>query len=220
MNPGINLIKERKDLTQYLFHFTKGKNPSQTLVKILDERKLTSSLGYICFTETPITQFKVNLEYMNNFERPMFSNYGIAFKRDILINNHGAKPVIYGDEEDYKKLKEIEMDWRFELLNTEYHDFTWLREWRIKDFLDFSKVNPNDIIIIAPNQEELNQICKEIDLIDIDFSYEHEIRSCVPYPIYAEVRNYKGISIKDLDTIVSDTEISKITDKQKIGEQL
>jgi hypothetical protein len=138
MNPSANLTKNRKDLSPYLFHFTKGADAYDRLVNILKQLKLVSEArNYICFTETPITLFKENLAHMNKFCRPMLSYYGIGFSRDLLINNFGAKSVIYGDETDRINLSRVDMDWRFEELNVQAHDFTWLREWRIRDEFDF-----------------------------------------------------------------------------------
>lgn len=50
----------RLDQSPYLFHFVNGrdKNPGETLQKILEERKLKSDKGYICFSASPITAIK------------------------------------------------------------------------------------------------------------------------------------------------------------------
>lgn len=49
MNPSENLVKNRKDLSPYLFHFTKGEDAYDKLTKILNQLKLTSSTyDYIC----------------------------------------------------------------------------------------------------------------------------------------------------------------------------
>ena len=67
MNPSENLVKNRNDLSPYLFHFTKGEDAYNKLVNILNQLKLISSThDYICFTETPITHFRENLLYMRN----------------------------------------------------------------------------------------------------------------------------------------------------------
>ena len=221
MNPSSNLTQNRNDLSPYLFHFTKGEKAFETLLMIFQELMLKSKTHeYICLTETPITQFIENLIYMNRYNNPMFSMYGIGFNRDLLISKYGARPVIYGNNEDLDKLKKIDMDWRFELLNIDYHDFTWLREWRIRNEFDFSKISPNDIIIIAKTKDELEQICAVHELEDLDFEYEPEIGECTIYPIYSVIRGWKGISIDDLMTYKSDKEVYKKALSQKIGEYL
>lgn len=42
MNPSVNLTKDRKDLSPYLFHFTKGADAYGRLVNILNQLKLVS----------------------------------------------------------------------------------------------------------------------------------------------------------------------------------
>lgn len=179
MNPSENLVKNRNDLSPYLFHFTKGEDAYDKLTNILNQLKLTSSThDYICFTETPITHFGENLLYMNSFYKPMLSFYGIGFRRDSLIKDFGAKSVIYGDKMDEANLKKIDMGWRFEELNVLTHDFTWLREWRIRYKFDFSSISPEDIIIIAKTDDEVRSLCSLQELEDIDYEYEPEIGEC------------------------------------------
>ena len=43
MNPSENLVKNRNDLSPYLFHFTKGEDAYDKLVNILNQLKLISS---------------------------------------------------------------------------------------------------------------------------------------------------------------------------------
>ena len=43
MNPSENLVKNRNDLSPYLFHFTKGEDAYDKLTNILNQLKLTSS---------------------------------------------------------------------------------------------------------------------------------------------------------------------------------
>lgn len=179
MNPSENLVKNRNDLSPYLFHFTKGEDAYDKLTNILNQLKLTSSThDYICFTETPMTHFRENLLYMNSFYKPMLSFYGIGFRRDLLIKDFGAKSVIYGDKMDEANLKKIDMGWRFEELNVLTHDFTWLREWRIRYEFDFSSISPEDIIIIAKTGDEVRSLCSLQELEDIDYEYEPEIGEC------------------------------------------
>ena len=221
MNPSANLTKNRKDLSPYLFHFTKGADAYDRLVNILKQLKLVSEArNYICFTETPITLFKENLAHMNKFCRPMLSYYGIGFSRDLLINNFGAKSVIYGDETDRINLSRVDMDWRFEELNVQAHDFTWLREWRIRDEFDFSTISAEDIIIIAPTDDEIKALCSLQELEDIDYEYEPEIGECTIWPMFSNIRGWKGISLESLNNYSSDKEVERYSKALKIGDYL
>ena len=218
MNPSENLVKNRNDLSPYLFHFTKGEDAYDKLTNILDQLKLTSSThNYICFTETPITHFRENLLYMNSFYNPMLSFYGIGFRRDLLIKDFGAKSVIYGDKMDEVNLKKIDMDWRFEELNVLTHDFTWLREWRIRHEFDFSSISPEDIIIIAKTDDEVKNLCSLQELEDIDYEYEPEIGECTIWPMFSNIRGWKGISIEHVEKLASDKEVDSYSKSLKIG---
>ena len=56
MNPSENL-RRRSDLSPYLFHFTKdngGMSAKDIIASIVEETKLKSNTGYICFTEQPL----------------------------------------------------------------------------------------------------------------------------------------------------------------------
>lgn len=221
MNPSANLTKDRKDLSPYLFHFTKGADAYDRLVNILNQLKLVSDAhNYICFTETPITLFKENLAYMNKFYKPMLSYYGIGFSRDLLINDFGAKSVIYGDETDRINLSRVDMDWRFEELNVQAHDFTWLREWRIRDEFDFSTISAEDIIIIAQTDDEIKALCSLQELEDIDYEYEPEIGECTIWPMFSNIRGWKGISLESLNDYSSDREVARYSKALKIGDYL
>lgn len=221
INPSENLVKNRNDLSPYLFHFTKGEDAYDKLVNILNQLKLISHThDYICFTETPITHFSENLLYMNRFYRPMLSFYGIGFRRDLLIKDFGAKSVIYGDKMDEANLKKIDMDWRFEELNVLTHDFTWLREWRIRHEFDFSSISPEDIIVIAKTDDEVKSLCSLQELEDIDYEYEPEIGECTIWPMFSDIRGWKGISIEHVKRFVSDKEVDSYSKSLKIGDYL
>ena len=220
MNPSNILRKIRKDLSPYLFHFTKGDRPMESLQNILSEMKLYSQVKeYVCFTEAPITSFIYNLEHMSNYPIPMFSSYGIGFNRDFLFRKYNARPVIYGDTEEQAIITKTSLKWRFELMNIDNHDFSWLREWRIKGVFDFSNFPKDEIIIIAPNDDDLRTLSTEIELVDIDFVYEHEIRGCFAEPIFSEPRKWKGVSIDSIRSQFDDFALSANTTNQTIGEQ-
>ena len=56
MNPSENL-RRRSDLSPYLFHFTKdngGRSAKDIIASIVEETKLKSNTGCICFTEQPL----------------------------------------------------------------------------------------------------------------------------------------------------------------------
>lgn len=224
MNPSHNLRDRKPDLSPYLFHFTSGKDPFENIYSIIDERRLLCKrnikdyLKAVCFTESPLTLSLQIFNYMNSWSKPRFSKYGIGFKRDILIRDFVARPVIYGDKHEYNLLPD-ELKWRFELLDVNQRDFQWLREWRIKgDTFDFSNISTDDIIIIAPTTEDLEKIVASQEFDELDFEFDHG--KTFPYPIYKLSREWKGVSFEMLSSYSSDNELERVTDSQEIGETI
>ena len=112
-NKTLIIIRElREDISEYLFHFTKGNDAFETLQKILDEGKLRSfnEEKYICFTETPITMLGSFFNYVERtFSTPtIIAPYGIGIRKDVLFKK-GARSVIYGTREEKKLLPKINM---------------------------------------------------------------------------------------------------------------
>jgi len=218
-NPSTQIREYRDDLSPYLFHYTKGENAFKILSLIISDKKIKSQKGYICLTEAPITTSLRMFDYMGKFPNPMYAPYGIGFKRDFLFNS-GARPVIYGTEEEIKKIPE-EFKWRCLTLQPASYDFSWLREWRIEgNEFDFSTCSEN-IIVITPTQKELKELITDYDF-DVEFNYEHEIRSAIPSLVYYPKREFKGISLEEIQQTkyTSDRDISKEMDKQIINEPL
>lgn len=219
-NPSHNLRERKKDLSPYLFHFTHGENCKDNLRNILAEECLRSERGYICFTESPLTYSHELFKYMESWKEPMYSRFGIGFKRDFLIDQFRARPVIYGDEEDYSMLGNG-LNWRYELLDIRSHDYTWLREWRIEgNEFRFSNVSRDDIIVIAPTEDELKDLVSFWEFDEIDFGYENEDGIAYPYPLCRQSREWKGISFDEVLQYDNDNTIELITILQDIGETM
>lgn len=213
--------KARLDQTPYLFHFVNGntQDPHETLRKILEDKQLISSKGYICFSASPLTAitkfFKVKVIRTG---QPMYQPWGIGFSRDVLIRDFGARNVIYTDGKE--NIPE-HLNWRTDQLNVDSYDFEYLREWRIKGCnFDFSKFPKGDIIVIAPNINYLN---------DLVVRFEMEFTPFVNYYTgdieedWSEAwkREWKGISVDKLGTdILNDFAISDSTITQVLEEDV
>ena len=76
----------REDLSDYVFHFTKGASAQSTLEKILQEGKIRDihSKGYICFSEAPILMLLDMFDIFSKYPDPMYAPFGIGIKRDSL----------------------------------------------------------------------------------------------------------------------------------------
>lgn len=171
----ICLYKDR-DMSPYLFHFTKGEKPLQNLCRILKENVLKSSEhSYICFTETPLLAMKDILDYFSRYTSPFFEPYGIGIKK-VLIFDLGARPVIYGSNDELAKLDES-LRWRFELLDFSNHDFIWQREWRIKGNEFYLPEDNEDVLIICRTEKEAEKLKREFGHPCVSFQWIEESQS-------------------------------------------
>lgn len=224
MNPSDRIRTKRPDLSPYLFNFLRDNEAPETLHQILTYGTLISKENeFICFTDAPITCYLPNLEYFDDWKQrgyhAMFSQYGIGISRDWLIKNSGARPVIYGSP-DEKKLIDDSIKWRFQELDIEKNDFSWLREWRIPtDSLNLFKIPREHIIIIVPTKEILSNFTCDFEF-DVDFDYDHgESR---PYIVESQTntRAWKGYTIEQIKQFQNDFKLSAHTQTQIIGEDL
>lgn len=147
----LHILASREDISEYLFHFTKGKNAFETLRTILNDGKLKDvyKRGFLCFTEAPLTTLYSMFQIFERYDRPMYSPYGVGIKKDLLFNE-GCRPVIYGTKEDFVTFPK-HLYWRCEEYTPGIRDYTWLREWRIKSA---SYSLPVDCIIVTKTEYE------------------------------------------------------------------
>ena len=190
---GIKRITNlREDMSDFLFHFTKGPNAFETLCGILEEGKLrdTNNRGYLCFTETPLSLLIPLFEYFTKRYpgNPMYAPYGIGVKKSRFFEL-GGRPVIYGKEEE-KQFLDKSIQWRFEEMRLPYRDFSWLREWRIKrNKLSFS--NSGIMVITKTNEEQLLLCHKLVDNTPKDYKENDGA-------FFDIEREYLGVSMEDI----------------------
>lgn len=214
----------RADQSPYLFHFTKGtpKEAKDALYSILEQKKLISQAhDYVCFTASPITSLHNFFETkVISTGEPMYQPFGIGFARDILVNDFGARNVIYGERSELDLLPP-ELKWREELLKVDRHDFEYLREWRIQGHeFDFNAFPIEHILVIAPYLDVVN---------DLVAGHDVEFRPIVNYctgdvePDFDEVfpRKYKGLSLEEIASgCTNDYQVSGVTREQKLYEDM
>jgi len=216
------LRRKRIDQSPYLFHFTKGtmEEAGKAMYSIIESEKLISKRGYISFTASPITALKKFFEtkiYRTGL--PMYQPIGIGFSRDVLVNQYGARNVIYCNREEIHNIPD-ELKWRSELLEVDEYDFEYLREWRIKGgCFDFSSFPKEHIIIIAPTKDDLNNFVIKHDLV---FNPIVNYLSGDIEPDWDEVfvRNFKGLSLQSALSKENDYALSASTATQVLGEDM
>ena len=213
--------KVRIDQSPYLFHFTRGsiQDAKNTMYSILDQEKLISNTGRICFTASPITAildfFKTTVRATGD---PMYQPFGIGFSRDLLIKDYGARNVIYGSSNEMDDIPDS-LKWRSLRLDVGEYDFEYLREWRIKgSVFDFSKFPKEHILIVAPTPADLNDLIVKHDValypvLNCYGEYEPEMEEVF-------IRGYKGMSIEEIATHETDYAVSGSTASQQIGEDM
>lgn len=127
------IIESREDISDYLFHFTKGKDAKDTLMSIIYDNAIkdVDHTGRICFSDAPVTLLAPMFNIFRRYPEPLYAPYGIGIRKS-KIYEMGGRPVIYGDNVDKKHLPQS-MQWRFETYSPQKRDFTWLREWRLPE---------------------------------------------------------------------------------------
>lgn len=151
----------RKDISKYLFHWCKSNlnddeadnEAFKSLLNILQSEIIHGSNSHtehgdhvVCFSETPF------IEVLNgNFKR--YKPFGVAFSKKEIFSL-GGRPVIYQSEEDKFETPE-HMLWRHVTYNplssTDWRDFSWEREWRLKaEILDLNSIKA---VIVVPNNK-------------------------------------------------------------------
>jgi hypothetical protein len=216
----IEILQNREDLSEYLFHFTKGKKANKTLDQIIQSNAILdiNNRGVICFSEAPITLLIETFNIFKKYQDPLYAPYGIGIKKDHLFEL-GARPVIYGSLNEKKHLSK-ELKWRFEEYIPKVKDFSWLREWRIQQ--KQVKIDVNESIIITKSKRELHQIAFPKDeIIDI------QIDGCVADGQLEGTatgiigRSFKGISFQDLQELnrLSKENFHKLVDNQNMEDR-
>lgn len=209
-----DIIKTRTDLSPYLFHFTKNDGP-QTLKKILTDSKLTSPHGRICFTEMPLYGARNMFEYFKSKSKPMYLPYGIGFPRELLRSKYNALPVLTIQSNSEKNLIDRSLHWRIELLN-DTHDFSWLREWRIKGDFDFSDLI-DEMVVITDKKNELSDKIygHEIDPEYTEHAEGSDFRDSFSKPTEIIYRKFYHISVTEASSLNDDNQIKDIVENQK-----
>lgn len=163
------IFKSREDVSDYVFHFTKGSNAKRTLETIVSDKVIrdVKNKGHICFTEAPITMLPSMFNIFRKYKEPMYAPYGIGIKKNVFYKM-GGRPVIYGDENDRSIMSE-ELLWRFVHLNPDNYDYSWLREWRIP--MKHLDLNIEDCFVIVDKVQdatEMEKLLMDLDDVEID----------------------------------------------------
>lgn len=216
----LSIINSREDVSDYLFHFTSGKFGFDTLKKIIESDAVidVNGRGCICLTESPITLLIDMFKIFNKYYNPMYAQYGIAIKKDYLFNL-GARPVIYGAKDEVNEIGES-LKWRFEEYIPNVKDFSWLREWRIKE--NEIKLDKDNCFIITKTKTELDEILfNDNQIIDVEFDGCVSDGQFLGFATGIYERAFKGISFEDLEELnnLKKSELDEILKSQSLDDR-
>ena len=193
------IISSREDLSNYLFHFTKGRNAKDTLMSIINDNAIKdiNHTGHICFSEAPVTMLASMFDIFRRYLQPMYAPYGVGIRKDVIYQK-GGRPVFYGDESVEKILPKA-FKWRYELYNPDNHDFTWLREWRLpKAEVELSFDN---CFFIVDTNNDVEELWHLINAIDLDIDAQPEDGGVqTRYDVYLSKR-YRMVSMEEITKV-------------------
>lgn len=182
----------RIDHCSNLIHFTKGKKDPLnyeeaylSFKSIIKSKTLNSGDGMIlgkhkciCFTEIPAKCLTIN----GTLDKKYFSRYtpfGFQLTKNDIYNLNG-RPVIYSHRDEYNlERNNSNLNWRFVTYDPNKDgkaDFTWEREWRIKN--DCVKLDNKKVKLIFPNMKWINQFITEHEKEYHNLSLDNDCEEC------------------------------------------
>ena len=168
--PGQSLF----EFYQYLLAGTEGAAHTalDTLRRILEEglirgsrRLVRGGIKAVSFTSGDLPDLGSLMKWRPGLVRPTWEPYGLALPRDVL-ESLGAAPVIYGGEEDWKRLPDQDK-FRFQLHRPPHTDWTGENEWRLPGDLDLNLVLQNRMRILVPQTHEAEELVRRYRDISI-----------------------------------------------------
>ena len=144
------------------------------LCRILASRRIIASANLtrdstpvVCFSNVPLGELRDKTVFRKHLQRWDFLPYGIAIKRSVLQKQFDCRPVVYGDDETWKSLADSDRP-LFQLKKTSDQKIDWQQEaeWRVVGDVDLRKVNLNDAIVFAGDQEDLGKL-SQLSIFDL-----------------------------------------------------
>lgn len=212
----IEIFKSREDISDYVFHFTKGRKAKEVLNEILRDATIKdiNGNGYMCFTEAPVTMLPSMFKIFKKYIDPMYAPFGIGIKRNVFYHL-GGRPVIYGTKDD-KDILPTEMHWRFVPLYPDSYDFSWLREWRIP--VPRIEITYDNCFVIVDTNKDLDEMKESfIELEDIDIDSQPEDGGVLSEYIGHFTRMFKVVAIEEIEEInnMGKQQLEKILNEQE-----
>ena len=148
--------------------------------------------------------FSIFSENVSSKYYQKYMPYGIGIKKNHFYEM-GGRPVIYGDKEDEVFLKNTHLFWRFQYYDPNYYDWTWLREWRIKQTVI---LDPKNMFIVLPSKTDRDILLQESFDIEFDGDIEDGQFHCYATGVSKKRWSFKAISIEQIKNNLISTKSS------------
>jgi hypothetical protein len=144
-------------------------HPLSTLQQILNDQRIKgnprltrSQQPCVSFSAVPLAELLSRRRFRSHLGRWDWEPYGILVRQEVL-QGLGARPVVYGDEADFKLLADDDKPY-FQPLgkkNTRHHqDWSIEREWRLFGDLNFADLPRESIIVFVATRAEAQQVAR------------------------------------------------------------
>lgn len=140
-----------------------------TLHQILQDQRIKgnssltrSQLPCVSFSEVPLHELLSRRQFRSHLGRWDWEPYGIMIRREVL-ERLGARPVIYGEEADYKQLADHDKPYfqpRGKKSTRNNQDWTIEREWRVLGDLVFAELPRDSILVFVATRAEAQQFAR------------------------------------------------------------
>ncbi len=146
-------------------------NAFATLAQILEQQRVAgntrmtrSESRCVSFSAVPLAELLSRRQFRSHLGRWDWEPYGVLVRRDAL-ESLGARPVIYGDEVDFKQLNEDDQDFfqpRYTKTTRKLEDWSIEQEWRLRGDLNFRDLPIESVLIFAASRSQADQIARHV----------------------------------------------------------
>jgi hypothetical protein len=147
-----------------LFLGLQSPTPGATLLRIATQQRLIASRralrggpAAICFTSRTLDELAASRVFRRHRGRWDAQPYGVGIQRQWLVA-HGARPVIYGQDDDFDKLAPDDRPFfqrHFSQLPAgNLLDWSPEQEWRILGDIRLDRLDPSFVFLFVPNLAE------------------------------------------------------------------
>ncbi len=148
-------------------------HPLSTLQQILNDQRVRGSPWLtrsqqpcVSFSAVPLAELLSRRQFRSHLGRWDWEPYGVLVRRDVL-QQFGARPVVYGDDAGYKLLAEDDKPY-FQPLGKKNsrnqhgnnQDWSVEREWRLFGDLDLTELLCDSIVVFVATKKEAQQVAR------------------------------------------------------------